>query len=59
LSCCVRQQGYEFFAAKAGENVIGSKLGSCQSAKCDEDFIADLVPELVIDAFELIEVKDD
>jgi hypothetical protein len=57
LSSCIRQQGYEFFAAEACENVIGSKLGSYQSAKCDEDFIADCVPELVIDALELIEVK--
>jgi hypothetical protein len=59
LRCRVRQKGYKFFAAEAGEKVIASQLGSCQSAECDEDFIADRVPELVIDAFELIEVEDD
>jgi hypothetical protein len=29
----VHQQAYKFFAAEAGEKVIGSHLGSCQSAR--------------------------
>jgi hypothetical protein len=59
LSSCVRQQRYEFFAAEAAEQVIGSQLRRCQAAECDKDFIPDCVPKSVIDVFELIEVEYD
>src|SRR5262245_43701013 len=49
--------GDKLFAAKPGDDVVGTRARSHHLSENTQDFIAQGVPETVVDRFEMIEIE--